>query len=141
MKLSSKLPKRNGLIESDLPSRLVSSPRARRLLIVEIVSSKVETIYDDETELEYDVPTAAIVRGEYIDDPRDITAAQLIAQRARAKRTGRDALPGMEEVARGFRDNIASTLRQGESLTISSGGQSATIHGERIDPDTGEVLE
>ena len=34
MKLSSKLPKRNGLIESDLPADLLARPRARRLLEV-----------------------------------------------------------------------------------------------------------
>ncbi len=141
MKLSSKLPKRNGLTESSLPARLITSPRAHRLLVVEVVTSKVETIYDEDTELEYDVPTAQIVRAEYIDDPRDISAAQLIAQRARAKRTGRDALPGLEDIAADFRDSVASTLGVGESLTIESGGHVATIHGERIDPATGEIVE
>ena len=141
MKLSGNLPKRNGLDESDLPSRLISSPRAHRLLVVEVVASKVETIYDEDTELEYDVPTAKIVRAEYVDDPRDITAAQLIAQRARAKRTGRDALPGLEGIAREFRDSVASTLGVGESLTIGHAGKSATVPGGRVDAETGEIID
>lgn len=141
MKLSSKLPKRNGLIESDLPAALLARPRARRLLVVEVVVEKIERIYDEEEGYEYEVPTMRVVSGEYLTDPRDIASAQVLAQRCKALRTGADTLPGVESIAHKFRDSIASTLGQGESLTISSGGKSATIHGERIDPDTGEVLE
>ena len=142
MKLSSKLPKRNGLIESDLPADLLARPRARRLLVVEVVVEKIERIYDEEEGYEYEVPTMRVVSGEYLTDPRDISSAQVLAQRCKALRTGADTLPGVESAVRGFRDSIASTLGQGESLTITAGsGQSATIHGERIDPATGEVLE
>ena len=142
MKLSSKLPKRNGLAESDLPQALLAHPRARRLLVVEVVVEKIERIYDEEEGYEYEVPTMRVVSGEYLTDPRDISSAQVLAQRCKALRTGADTLPGVESAVRGFRDSIASTLGQGESLTITAGsGQSATIHGERIDPATGEVLE
>lgn len=141
MKLSSKLPKRNGLIESDLPRDLLARPRARRLLVVEVIVEKVERIYDEEGDLEYEVPTMRVVSGEYLTDPRDISSAQVLAQRCKARRTGADTLPGVESIIRGFRDSTASILGQGESLTISSGGKSATIHGERIDPDTGEVID
>lgn len=141
MKLSSKLPKRNGLTESTLPGVLVTGPHGRRLLIVEVTTDKIERVFDEEEGFEYDVPTMRIVSGEYITDPRDISAAQMIVDRAKAIRTGSDPLPGVGSIVRTFRDNVASTLGVGESLTISAGGQSATIHGERIDPETGEVYD
>lgn len=141
MKLSSKLPKRNGLSESDLPAALLARPRARRLLVVEVVVEKIERIYDEEEGYKYEVPTMRVVSGEYLTDPRDISTAQVLANRTKARRTGADTLPGVESIARGFRDSMASTLGVGESVTISAGGKSATIHGERIDPATGEVLD
>ena len=141
MKLSSKLPKRNGLTESNLPVDLLARPRARRLLVVEVVVEKIERIYDEEEGYEYEVPTMRVVSGEYLTDPRDISTAQVLAQRAKARRTGADTLPGVESIASEFRDSVASTLGVGESLTISAGGHSTTIHGERIDEETGEVLE
>ena len=141
MKLSSKLPKSNGLHESELPRDLLARPRARRLLVVEVIVEKIERIYDEEEGYEYEVPTMRVVSGEYLTDPRDISTAQVLANRTKACRTGADTLPGVESAVRGFRDSIASTLGTGESLTISAGGKSATIHGERIDPATGEVLD
>ena len=96
MKLSSKLPKRNGLVESDLPADLLARPRARRLLVVEVVVEKVERIYDEEEGCEYEVPTMRVVSGEYLTDPRDISTAQVLAQRCKARRTGADTLPGVD---------------------------------------------
>lgn len=124
MKLSSKLPKRNGLIESDLPRDLLARPRARRLLVVEVIVEKIERIYDEEEDFEYEVPTMRVVSGEYLTDPRDISTAQMLAQRTKARRTGADTLPGVD---------AASILRHGKGfLTASTIG---------IDPETGEVLD
>ena len=82
-----------------------------------------------------------VVSGEYLTDPRDISTAQVLAQRTKARRTGADTLPGIESIAREFRDSVASTLGVGESVTISAGGKSATIHGERVDAETGEIFD
>lgn len=124
MRLSSKLPKRNGLAESDLPADLLARPRARRLLVVEVVVEKIERIYDEEEGFEYEVPTMRVVSGEYLTDPRDISTAQMLAQRTKARRTGADTLPGVD---------AASILRHGKGfLTASTIG---------IDPETGEVLD
>jgi len=98
MKLSSKLPKRNGLTESELTGDLVDRPNARRLLIVEVIVQKVERIFDEESGYSVDVPTARVVSGEYLTDPRDISSAQVLASRAKARRTGSDPLPGLAAV-------------------------------------------
>ena len=124
MKLSSKLPKRNGLVESNLPVDLLARPRARRLLVVEVVAEKIERIYDEEEGYEYEVPTMRVVSGEYLTDPRDISSAQVLAQRAKARRTGADTLPGVD---------AASILRHGKGLL--------TANTVGIDPETGEIID
>ena len=124
MKLSSKLPKRNGLHESDLPRDLLARPRARRLLVVEVIVEKIERIYDEDEGYEYEVPTMRVVSGEYLTEPRDISTAQMLAGRAKATRTGSDTLPGVD---------AASILRHGKGyLTANTVG---------IDPETGEVID
>ena len=131
MKLSSKLPKRNGLTESGLPADLLARPRARRLLVVEVIVEKIERIYDEEEGYEYEVPTMRVVSGEYLTDPRDISSAQVLANRTKARRTGADTLPGVESVHLNGAD-ITDILRRGKGmLTTNTVG---------IDPETGEVL-
>lgn len=132
MKLSSKLPKRNGLYESNLPADLLARPRARRLLVVEVVVEKIERIYDEEEGCEYEVPTMRVVSGEYLTDPRDISSAQVLAQRCKALRTGADTLPGVDRVTLNGRD-VTDILQRGKGLLTGR------IVG--IDPETGEVLE
>lgn len=140
MKLSSKLPKRNGLDESDLPHDLLEYPNRSRLLIVEVGCGKTETTFDEYGE-PFTIPTAQVLTAEYVTSPGDLMAARLIARRSFDKRRGSDPLPGMDAAVREFRDKVAAELVVGESLTIESGGHAVTIHGERIDPATGEVVE
>ena len=132
MKLSSKLPKRNGLYESDLPADLLARPRARRLLVVEVVVEKIERIYDEEEGCEYEVPTMRVVSGEYLTDPRDISSAQVLAQRCKARRTGADTLPGVDRVTLNGHD-VTDILQRGKGLL--------TGRALGIDPATGEVLD
>ena len=132
MKLSSKLPKRNGLAESDLPQALLAHPRARRLLVVEVVVEKIERIYDEEEGCEYEVPTMRVVSGEYLTDPRDISSAQVLAQRCKARRTGADTLPFVDRVTLNGRD-ATDILQRGKGLL--------TGRALGIDPATGEVLD
>lgn len=139
MKLSSKLPKRNGLTESDLTSDLLETPNRARLLVVEVACGKTETTFDEYGD-PFTVPTAQILSAEYIVDDADLMQARTMARRAFDRRRGADSLPGVDAIVRQFRDNVASTLGQGTSLTISAGGKSATIDGERVDPETGEIL-
>lgn len=140
MKLSSKLPQRNGLDESDLPADLLSNPTRARLIVVEVACGKTETTFDEYGD-PFTIPTAQVVSAEYLTDPRDISTAQLLARRAFDRRRGTDTLPGVESVVREFHDSMASTMRVGESMTLSAVGKSATIHGERVDPETGEVYD
>ena len=143
MKLSSKLPKRNGLDESDLPTTLLDAPNRACLLIVEVACGKTETTFDEYGD-PYTIPTAQVLTAEYVTDPTDLMTARLIARRSFDRRRGSDPLPGVDgsqDAARAFRDEIADTLGTDESLTITAGGRVVTIHGERIDEQTGEVLE
>ena len=123
MKLSSKLPKRNGLVESDLPADLLEEPTRTRLLVVEVACGKTETTFDEYGD-PFTVPTAQVVSAEYVNHPDDVMAARVIARRAFDRRRGADTLPGVDG---------AAILRHGKGLLTAT-----TVD---IDPATGEVLD
>ncbi len=146
MKLASKLPKRNGLDESRLPVALIRSPRVRRTLIVEVVTDKVETIYDEAEDTEYEVPTARVVSAEFVDDPHDISLVLALASRAKQRRTGQRGLPGLDlfgDLLHDHADAMASSLPSGSSMTIqTTDGRTTEVVGTgRVDPETGEILD
>ena len=94
MKLSSKLPQRNGLDESDLPADLLETPTRARLLIVEVACGKTETTFDEYGD-PYTIPTAQILSAEYVTGDADVMAARMIARRSFDRRRGSDPLPGV----------------------------------------------
>lgn len=129
MKLSSKLPARNGLTESALERELLRAPTKSRWLIAEVVCGKIETTFDEFGD-PYQTATAQLVAGEYITAPSDLTNIRMISRRAFDQRRGSDTLPGV--------DGLGSSLQPGESITIGK----ATIHGSGlVNLETGEIDE
>lgn len=124
MKLSSKLPTRNGLDESALPSSLIRAPQRTRLLIVEVQTSKIETLFDEYGDA-YQVPTAQVVAAEYITNPTDCMTAKMIARKAFDDRRGADTLPDIDSPP-------ADLLRDGVGYLAPN---------RLIDHETGEILE
>lgn len=128
MKLSSKLPTRNGLTESGLERDLLRAPTKSRWLIAEVVCGKIETTFDEFGD-PYQVATAQVVAGEYITDTIDLPNLRMISRRAFDARRGEDTIPGVDHAP-------MPTARE-----LVDAYEKAQEWAKGIDTETGEVLD
>ena len=140
MKLSSKLPARNGLTESALERELLRTPTKTRWLIAEVVCGKIETTFDEFGD-PYQTATAQVVAGEYITDTIDLTNLRMISRRAFDARRGEDTIPGVEATPPNgvHQTGLASDLTRNRNLLMNGVGYLSPE--VAVDMSTGEILD